>query len=136
MRLAIAAAAFLTLATSAEAETWTCSYTHYWTPYVGQQSAPKSPTFLRFELSPPDLIDTSPSPLVVGRRYRILQNNEYGLVAALSISEIEEGQKDPTVGAVTVMIKKDTGDFWLGVAFLAEKAGPSVSTVQGKCLKG
>jgi hypothetical protein len=49
----------------------------------------------------PDLIDTSSQD-----HYRILQNNDYGLVATLAVSGFQEGQKDPAVGAVSIVINK------------------------------
>jgi hypothetical protein len=58
-------------------------------------------------VSPPDLIDTKSHD-----HYCILQNNDDGLVATSSISEIEESQRAPTVGAVTVVINEETGEFW------------------------
>jgi hypothetical protein len=75
------------------------------------------PVLTRFEVSPPDLIDAKHH-----HHYRILQNNDFGLVAASSIAEIEEGQKGPTVGAYTVVINKGTGEFWLGTTIAGQAA--------------
>jgi hypothetical protein len=112
-------------ATSAEAsEAWTCSYST-----VPGLPTDTSPVLIRFELTPPDLIDTKTHD-----HYRILQNNDYGLVATLSISEIEEGHKEPTVGAVTVVINKGTGEFWWGW-IIAGQAAVVNQPVHGKCLR-
>lgn len=43
----------------------------------------------RFELSPPDLIDDQHQ-----RRYRIVQNDDFALVATAPVSQIEKGQAD------------------------------------------
>jgi len=115
------AAAFLcvTTATSAASETWTCSY-------VGQGN---EADIMRFEVSPPDIIEN-----VYKKRYPILENNDYGLVAASPISQTEKGDKAPTVGVTTLVINKGTGEFWLSIILTGH--GPAVNKpVQGKCLK-
>jgi hypothetical protein len=117
--------AFLSCATCAEAaEAWTCTYT---VP-IGSGTV-SDPVLTRFEVSPPDLIEAKHH-----HHYRILQNNDFGLVAASSISEIEEAQKDPTVGAFTVVINKRTGEFWLSTT-IAGQAAVVNQPVHGKCLK-
>jgi hypothetical protein len=94
--------AVVCFATSAGAtEAWTCTYT---LPSGGTVS---DPVLVRFEVSPPDVIDADTE-----EHYPILQNNDYGLVATSSISQIESGQKSPTVGAVSIVIDKGTGEFW------------------------
>jgi hypothetical protein len=121
--------ALLASATSAKAaEAWTCTYFFDEAP-VGNEPSP----LVRFEVSPPDLIETKSH-----QRYPILQNNNYGIVATSSISEIEEGQKDPTVGAATVVINKGTGEFWWGttIAGMVPLMAREVNKpVHGKCLK-
>jgi hypothetical protein len=105
----------LTCATSAEAaEAWVCTY------LAGVSDA----VIVRFEVSPPDLIDAGTQ-----ERYRILQNTENSLIAAISISQNQEGQQDPAVGALTIVINKATGEFWWNNTF----AG--VARAHGKCLK-
>jgi hypothetical protein len=84
--LTVAAAFLCVTTTSAAAEAWTCSYVAGLT---------------RFEVSPPDLIDAE-----FHKHYPILENNDYGFVAASSISQIEKGDKTPTVGVTTVVITK------------------------------
>jgi hypothetical protein len=51
------------------------------------------------------------TPAGQGTHYRILQNNDYGLVATFSVSGIIDGAKDPYVGATSVLINKMTGEF-------------------------
>jgi hypothetical protein len=120
----------MTCATSADAaETWICSY-----------STQSGPGFYRFELSSPDLIQTEP-PFLISRdreRYRNLQNNDYGLVATLSLSEIEVPGGKPTVVGWTVAINKETGEFVFKTAMVGTISGdvPNVDqSVQGKCIK-
>jgi hypothetical protein len=86
---------------------------------------------IRFEVAPPDLVDTSTQ-----EHCRILQNNEFGLVATLSISEIEEGRQSPTVGAVSIAIDKGTGEFWWDttIATSASRVADN-GAARGKCLK-
>ena len=79
---------------------------------------------VRFEVSPPDLIDAGTQ-----ERYRILQNNEHSLIAAISISRNQEGQQEPAIGALSISIDKTTGEFWWNNTF----AG--VARAHGKCLK-
>ena len=118
MKSLIVGLALLACATSAEAaEVWTCTYTDG-----------SNPVLVRFEVSPPDLIDASTQ-----EHYRILQNNGYGLVATLSISGIQEWQKDPAVGAVSIVINKGTGEFWWNNTFAGAARVPNGSA-HGKCL--
>jgi hypothetical protein len=88
------------------------------------------PSITRFELSPPDLIDDQHQ-----RRYRIVQNDDYALVATAPVSQIEKGQKDPTVGAWTVAINRVTGELGLAVVWASIENPISSQTVHGKCLK-
>jgi hypothetical protein len=105
----------LACATPAEAtEAWTCTY------LAGVSDA----VIVRFEVSPPGLIDAGSN-----ERYRILQNTKNSLIAAISILQNQEGQQDPAVGALSVVINKSTGEFWWNNTF----AG--VAPAHGKCLK-
>jgi hypothetical protein len=63
-----------------------------------------------------------------------VQNDDYALVAAASVSEIKESQKKPTVGAWTFAINKMTGE--LGFAVVWASVGPFTGpAVHGTCLK-
>jgi hypothetical protein len=113
----IAALVFVVAAASnAQAEAWTCT---------GVMDGFKEAFLRRFVVLKTEVIE----------HYRLLQNNEYGLVATSSISEIGQGQDKPTVGASTVVIDKTTNEFrWetiiMGVAPLVGANTP----VRGKCI--
>jgi hypothetical protein len=81
-------------------ETWSCTHS---SPIDNQ------PTVTRFEVSPLELIEAKSH-----QTYRIERNNDYGIVAISSISTVEEGHKDPTVGAVSIVINKISGEFLVG----------------------
>ena len=120
--VAITLLACETLARAADrwTERWTCTYA----------DLVAKPVLLSFELSPPELVETS----VFHEHYRILQNNDYGVVAVASISKIEQGHALPTVGATTVVINKGTGEFWLATAIAGQPAAMN-QPVHGNCLK-
>jgi len=125
MKYLIVAITLLACATSARAadrwtERWTCTY----------PDLVAKPVSLSFELSPPELVETS----VFHEHYRILENNDYGVVAVSSISKIELGHTQPTVGATTVVINKGTGEFWLAPAISGQPAIMN-QPVRGNCLK-
>jgi hypothetical protein len=126
MKSVIMAATVIACTTSAHAaetwtETWTCTHT---SPIDNQ------PTITRFEVSPPDLIEAK-----FHQTYRIEKNNDYGIVATSSISKIEQGHKDPTVGAVSIVINKMTGEFWWVSAIAAGQPATVNQPVHGKCIK-
>jgi hypothetical protein len=102
-------------------ETWTCTHT---SPIDNQ------PTITRFEVSPTDLIEAK-----FHQTYRIQRNNDYGIVATSSISTIEQGHKDPTVGAVSIVINKMTGEFWWVSAIATGQPATVNQPVHGKCIK-
>jgi hypothetical protein len=105
----------LACATSAKAaEAWNCTY----------KAGISGAMIARFEVSPPDLIDASTQ-----EHYPILQNNENSLIAAISISQNQDGQLEPSVGALSIEINKATGEFWWKNTF----AG--VARAHGTCLK-
>ncbi|MGZ5028929.1 MAG: hypothetical protein ACXV9T_17245 [Methylobacter sp.] len=125
MKSLIVAAAVIACATSAHAaetwtETWTCTHPSF---------DSHRPTITRFEVSPQDLIEANSH-----QTYRIQKNNDYGIVATSSISEIEQGHKEPTVGAVSIVINKMTGEFWW-VSTIAGQPAAVNQPGQGKCIK-
>jgi hypothetical protein len=81
MKTAIIAAAFFVCATSITqaAEVWTCTHTDFGSGTVGGEA-----NLIRFEVSPPDLIETK--------------------LHEPSVSQIEEGQTVPTVGATSGVV--------------------------------
>ena len=118
-KLMFTAVALLAFAPPARAESWTCTY----------KFGTVAPNVVHFYLSPPDLIETK-----TNERYRVSENNGYGLVATSSISQIETGHQKATVGAATVVINKETGEFWWATA-IAGQAVAVNQPVQGKCIK-
>jgi hypothetical protein len=125
VQIVVALLFVLAATTAARAEAWTCSYV-----LEGFKEA-----FLhRFLILGNELVEAKTND-----RYRLLQNNEYGLVATYAISEIEEGQKKPTVGVIAIIINKTTGEFMWENAILGYD--PSLNSlkldtpVKGKCIK-
>jgi hypothetical protein len=118
----IAALVFVVAAASkAQAEAWTCT---------GVMEGLKEAFLRRFVVLKTEVIEAK-----TNEHYWLLQNNEYGLIATSSISEIEQGQDKPTVGASTIVIDKTTNEFrWetiiMGVAPLVGANTP----VRGKCI--
>ena len=111
----------------AATEVWTCTYTYLTRAVVPTHTAPE---LVRFEVSPPDLIDTANH-----EHYRILQNNDYGLVATISWSELQNGLKSPVVGARTVVVDKGTGEFWWAMTSVSGAQVALAYQINGKCLK-
>jgi hypothetical protein len=121
-------AALIALASPAEAtEIWTCTYTEGTRAVVPSHTDPQ---LVRFSVSPPDLIDTANE-----EHYRILQNNEYGLVATTSWSEVQNGMKNPVVGARTVVVDKGTGEFWWAITSVSGAQVALAYQINGKCRK-
>jgi hypothetical protein len=121
-------AVLIAFASPAEAtEVWTCTYTSQNRAFVPTHTDPER---VRFEVSPPDLIDTGNH-----EHYRILQNNDYGLVATTSWSEAQNGLKSPVVGARTVVVDKGTGEFWWAMTSVSGAQVALVYQLNGKCLK-
>jgi hypothetical protein len=123
MKSLIVATGVIACATSAHAaETWTCTHS---------SALDNRLTITRFEVSPPDLIDAKSH-----QTYRIEKNNDYGIVATSLISKIEEGHKEPTVGAVSIVINKITGAF-LWVSAIAGAGQPDAvnQPAHGWCLR-
>jgi hypothetical protein len=112
-------------ANGAWAEAWTCTY---------MIEGLKEPLLNRFLILGNELVEAKTND-----HYRLLQNNEYGLVATYAISEIEEGQKKPSVGVIAIIINKTTGEFMWENAIIGYD--PSLKSlkldtpVKGKCLK-
>jgi hypothetical protein len=134
MRFGILGLMWLACATSAEAaDAWTCTY-----PFLNDRREPDN-AFVRFEIATPDLIETkAPTNLVLptpqGVHYRILQNNDYGLVATFAESGIPEGAKDPYVGATSVVINKMTSQFyWTETKTTKDERRITLNSSNGRC---
>ena len=125
MKVSFLAAGILAscLPSAAKAEAWTCTYV---------MDGSKEASLHQFEVSPPDLVERQSN-----EHYLLLQNNEFGLVATSAISAIEQGQQKPTVGASTVVINKQTGDFWWGtlIAGLDPALEGINKPIRGKCIR-
>lgn len=106
-------------ASAQASDVWTCTYT-----VEGSE-----PVLARFEVLPPDVVVEDGENK---DHYRILQNNEYGLVATLSVSEWRGGA--PSVGAVSIVINKGTGEFWWDNIFAGKPLIRNGSS-HGTCLK-
>lgn len=123
--LALACVA-LCCATIANAEEmWTCSYAP-----LSSQSVTTDPKFLRFQLSPDGLVETTQA-----HHFQIVENNDYGLIATRPISTIEQGQSTPTVGATTVVINRGTQEFWLAKGSPGQFDPAIDPPIHGRCLK-
>jgi hypothetical protein len=83
--------AFIPCAALAD-QSWVCSYTDF----------NQTPIITKYVLSGGVLTDDSKD----GLKYKVLQNNEYSIIATYSISEVKPGQMEPSIGATTVIIGK------------------------------
>jgi hypothetical protein len=100
------------------AETWTCSYKDF--------SDDRRTVTERFVE-----IDGYMVQAKYGTKYRILENNEHGLVAVWSTSWLERGT--PNVGSYTIVISKKTGVFLTSETLIGANAIGRVSP--GTCQK-
>ena len=57
------------------------------------------------------------------------------MIGKMRFSKIEQGHKDPTVGAVSIVINKITGEFLLVSAIAAEQPAAVNQPAHGKCIK-
>jgi hypothetical protein len=101
-------------------ETWTCTFT---------PSFLKQPMSVTYHLVNNNLTQISPTGMSSG--FQLMQNNQYGLVAISPIAEIEQDQTTPTVGAITVVIEKQTGKFWLST--IVNDQPNAVTSYKGTC---
>jgi hypothetical protein len=106
--LTVLALSILCLPANAAGESWVCAYPGY--------SADNRTVIERFTVDGDFLVEAE-----FGLRYKILQNNEFSIVAAWSISEIEPNHSEPSIGAFVVIIDKKDGSFRRSNAFLSEK---------------
>jgi hypothetical protein len=67
--------------------------------------------------------------------YQILQNNQFGIVASMSLSKIERDNTSPSIGARTLVINKRTGEFLWSNLFLDEPDHVN-SPNHGTCIRG
>jgi hypothetical protein len=97
--------------------TWTCRYI---------AATPDGPLQItaRFRVVGDELteIDTVPRGLNFGERYKILENTDSDIVAAISIAKIGE-IPPPGIGAVVIIISKQSGLFQQSGAILGLRTG-------------
>jgi len=74
-------------------------------------------------------VETIPSRLNFSEKYKILENNDTDLVAAISIAKIGE-IPPPAIGAVVIIIAKQNGLFQQSGAILGLRTG---SPTLGHC---
>jgi hypothetical protein len=102
-------------------ETWVCAYT--W-------SSADQTVIRKFQINGDDLIDSSQDAGNPPEKFTILQNNEFGIVAARSFAEISPYYVELSIGAFVVLINKQNGKFQLSNAILGEP-----KAVTGTCTK-
>ncbi|MFZ4120822.1 MAG: hypothetical protein ACOYKM_04085 [Caulobacterales bacterium] len=110
--------------TVASGESWTCTYMGY---AIRENEAPR-PVIVRFTVEGEELVEGS-----FGQRYRILQNNQYALIAAWSIAEIEPTLSEPSIASWSIVIDKRNG-FFSRVNLIAEQ-GLSGAARDGSCIR-
>ncbi len=107
--------------------TWTCHYV---------ATTPDGPLQItaRFEIVGNELaeIETIPHDLNFSERYKILENNDTDLVAAISIAKIG-GIPPPGIGAVVIIIAKQNGLFQQSGTILGVRTGaPTLGHCEGQ----
>jgi hypothetical protein len=97
---------------------WTCRYI---------ATTPDGPLQIttRFQVIGDELVEfeTIPRDLAFNEKYKILENNDTDIVAAISIAKIGENPP-PGVGAVVIIIAKQNGLFQQSGAILGLRTGP------------
>jgi hypothetical protein len=105
-------------------QTWTCRYI---------ATTPDGPLQItaKFQVVGDELaeVETIPSGLNFSEKYKILENNETDIVAAISIAKIGESPP-PGIGAVVIIIAKQNGLFQQSGAILGLRIG---SPTLGHC---
>lgn len=108
-------------------EIWACTF-------VSKIS--KAPILIGYKVIGDELLETFGSG--TQDRFKLLQNNRYGLVGVSSISEIEPGQTRPTVGGSMVVIDRVTREFWFATTITGQPA-PLTKFInqvgRGSCIK-
>jgi hypothetical protein len=98
-------------------ETWTCHYI---------ATSPDGPLQITatFQVVGDELaeVETVPSGLNFGERYKILENNDANIVAAISIAKIGD-PPPPGIGAVVIIIAKHNGLFQQSGALFGLRTG-------------
>jgi hypothetical protein len=114
-----------TIAFAATEEIWTCTYPGF--------SQDRRPVIRRYRQQGEFLVVQDQWR----EEYRILQNNQFGIVASSSISKIETNQNktEPSIGARTLIINKRTDEFLWSILYLDEPDRVN-APVHGACIRG
>jgi hypothetical protein len=107
---------------AADQQRWTCTWPGF--------SADRAPVIVRFSRDQNDLVESD-----FGLHYRILQDNDFGLIAVWSIAEIEHGHAEPSIGTMTLVINKKSGALVRANALLDEPDAVNQPT-HGRCIAG
>lgn len=103
-------------------ENWTCA----------QQgiAATDPPSISRYIVKGDLLIGDKAEQFLIGSPYRILQNNDFGLVAVTSNSSVDRESKNVSIGNYSIIINKNTMEVMWVEAFFNRP----LSFTRGKCL--
>ena len=104
------------------AEVWRCAYT---------DTNSLSQVLAEYQPEGRDLLEKLRSG--VTKRFQIIQDNAYGLIAILATSEPPK-ISGPSVSAITVVIEKSTGDFWRTTT-IGGQPGTFNQPIHGRCFK-
>jgi hypothetical protein len=69
------------------------------------------------------------------QEHRILQNNQFGIIASWSISKIEPDHSTPSIGARTIIIDKRSGELLWSNTILGTSDQIN-APVHGNCIRG
>jgi hypothetical protein len=103
-------------------EVWTCTYPGF--------SQDRRPVIARYREKDEFLVDDE-----WNQQYRIMQNNQFGIVASWSISTIERNNSSPSIGARTIVIDKRSGELLWSNTLLGEPDKVN-EPVHGNCIRG
>ena len=105
------------------AEVWRCAYTG---------SLSNSIVLVQYSAMGNDLIQSSAAS--APKNFRIVQDNQFGVIGIIAIAAQMPGEQQPTVSATTVVIEKSTGDFWLTTT-IGGQPGSTNLPIHGSCFK-
>src|SRR5712671_762363 len=98
-------------------ETMVCSYRAYALP---GKSEPQEPVVLTIKISSDFALVEYATPMPI-ERYRVLQNNKYGVVLARSMSTVEVPEQPASIGAFLIAIDRATGKMVTEAVFVGER---------------
>ncbi len=106
-------------------ENWACTF---------KETATEKPTPVSFRFNKRELQLRWPNWAVVS--LAIQKNNQYGVVAIRTFSELEPNETVPTVGAVCVVLNRMTHEFWLSDAMGGTLPGVNLTAIHhGACIE-